>query len=84
LLVGEGTRKNLGLDKGADLFSPLITPSSNEATQNCDWWISDTSVVLDGSRYVAQADKARDRAEWYRYSAGCAAITSMSRSMACW
>ena len=67
LLVGEGQPGKTSAVKGADLFSPLIAPSGNEATQNCDWWISNTSVILDtGSRYVAQADKARDRAEWYR------------------
>ncbi len=67
LLIGEGQPGKTSVVKGADLFSPLITPSSGETTQNCDWWISNTAVVLDtGSRYVAQADKARDRAEWYR------------------
>lgn len=67
LLIGEGQPGKTSVVKGADLFSPLITPSSGDTTQNCDWWISNTAVVLDtGSRYVAQADKARDRAEWYR------------------
>jgi type VI secretion system protein ImpL len=67
LLIGEGQPGKTTALRGADLFSPLITPSSGEATQNCDWWISNTAVILDtSSRYVAQTDKARDRAEWYR------------------
>jgi len=67
LLIGEGQPGKTTALRGANLFSPLITPSGGDTTQNCDWWISNTAVILDtSSRYVAQDDKARDRAEWYR------------------
>src|SRR5262249_43615344 len=66
LLIGESQSGKTTALKGAGLFSLLI-PSSSGATQNCDWWIANTAVVLDTTgRYVTQADKARDRAEWYR------------------
>jgi type VI secretion system protein ImpL len=66
LIGGERSGKTLAV-RGAEVFSPLLTPFSDEATQNCDWWISNTAVILDtAGRYVTQADKARDRGEWYR------------------
>ncbi|MGE0826419.1 MAG: type VI secretion protein IcmF/TssM N-terminal domain-containing protein [Candidatus Binatia bacterium] len=66
LLIGEEASGKTTALRSADLFSALLPPSSNGATQNCDWWIANTAVVLDTSgRYVTQADKARDRAEWY-------------------
>jgi len=66
LIGGERTGKT-GAVQGAGLFSPLIAPGNGAGTQNCDWWISNTAVILDtAGRYVTQADKARDRGEWYR------------------
>lgn len=66
LLIGEtkvGKTSALG---ATGLFSSLTPSSPDGGTQNCDWWISNTAVVLDtAGRYVSQADKARDRAEWY-------------------
>lgn len=67
LLIGEANAGKTTAIRSAEAFSPLISVSDNAITQNCDWWIANTAVVLDTtSRYVAQTDKARDRAEWYR------------------
>ena len=67
LLIGEAEAGKTAVVKSADLFSPLLPVTDTATTQNCDWWIANTAVVLDTTgRYVAQTDKARDRAEWYR------------------
>lgn len=67
LLIGDPTAGKTATLKSTGLFSPLIAVSGDTGTQNCDWWIANSAVVLDtAGRYVVQADKTRDRAEWYR------------------
>lgn len=68
LLIGEGgAGKTVALQKADQFSSVLPLPEGGGATQNCDWWVSNTAVVLDTSgRYAAPVDMARDRAEWYR------------------
>jgi len=45
----------------------LTPPPAEGGTQNCDWWVSNTMLVLDtAGRYAIPAEVARDRAEWYR------------------
>jgi type VI secretion system protein ImpL len=67
LLIGAtGSGKTAAL-QAADLFSPLTPAPKTGATQNCDWWVSNATLVLDtAGRYALPVDKARDRAEWYR------------------
>src|SRR5262245_9069239 len=55
LLTGDTEAGKTAVVKSADLFSPLIPIVNNSTTQNCDWWIANTAVVLDTtSRYVLQ------------------------------
>ena len=68
LLVGDrGTGKSTAIRASA-LFSPLLPASAADGgTQNYDWWVSNSAVVLDtAGRYAQPVDAARDRAEWYR------------------
>jgi hypothetical protein len=67
LLIGEEQSGKTSLLRAENLFSPLIPFRDDGGTQNFDCWISTKAVVLDTTgRYVAQADKMRDRAEWYQ------------------
>lgn len=67
LLIGEERSGKTSLLRAENLFSPLIPFRDDGGTQNFDCWISTKAVVLDTTgRYVAQADKMRDRAEWYQ------------------
>lgn len=67
LLIGEEQSGKTSLLRAENLFSPLLPLRDNDGTQNFDYWISTKAVVLDTTgRYITQADKMRDRAEWYQ------------------
>jgi len=68
LLIGDGQSGKTTAVRASDLFSPLFPPSATGAgTQNYDWWVSNSAVILDtAGRYAMPVDVGRDRAEWYR------------------
>jgi type VI secretion system protein ImpL len=68
LMVGPGGAGKSEALRASGLFSALTPPPQAEGgTQNCDWWVSNTMLVLDtAGRYAIPIDLARDRAEWYR------------------
>jgi len=62
--VGAGKTEAL---KMSDLFSALTPMQAEGGTQNFDWWVSNTMLVVDtAGRYAVPVDVAQDRAEWYR------------------
>jgi type VI secretion system protein ImpL len=67
LIMGpEGAGKTEAI-KSTGLFSALIPLRTEGGTQNCDWWVSNTMVMLDtAGRYAFPAEITLDRAEWYR------------------
>jgi type VI secretion system protein ImpL len=68
LLVGEPGSGKTQAVLGSDLFVSLIPLGSAEGgTRNCDWWVSNSALILDtAGRYAVPIEPARDRAEWYR------------------
>jgi type VI secretion system protein ImpL len=67
LMVGPGGAGKSEALKTSGLFSALTPPQAEGGTQNCDWWVSNTMLVLDtAGRYAIPIDVARDRGEWYR------------------
>lgn len=67
LLVGDRGAGKTAAVRGSALFSPLLPAATDGGTQNFDWWVSNSAVVLDtAGRYAQPVDPARDRAEWYR------------------
>ncbi|MGH8012920.1 MAG: type VI secretion protein IcmF/TssM N-terminal domain-containing protein [Candidatus Binataceae bacterium] len=66
LMLGGGQSGKSTVLAASGLFSPL-TPVKEGGTLNCDWWVSNRTLVLDtAGRFAFPADPARDRAEWYR------------------
>ena len=67
LLIGAPQSGKTAAVHGATAFSALLPASGDGGTQNFDWWVSNSAVVLDtAGRYAVPIDAARDRAEWYR------------------
>ena len=66
LILGGQAGKTTAL-AAAGVFSPLTSIPAEGGTQNCDWWVSNSMLMLDtAGRYVTTGDIARDRPEWYR------------------
>ncbi|MGH7916316.1 MAG: type VI secretion protein IcmF/TssM N-terminal domain-containing protein, partial [Candidatus Binataceae bacterium] len=66
LLLGAAQSGKSAMLAASGLFSPL-TSLKEGGTLNCDWWVSNRTLVLDtAGRFAFPADPARDRAEWYR------------------
>lgn len=54
--------KNSGFSAQPGKLSETHTCSE---TKNCDWWFSDSAVIMDtAGRYTTQPDKNRDNEEW--------------------
>jgi type VI secretion system protein ImpL len=67
LMIGPGGAGKSAALKASGLFSALTPLPLEGNTQNCDWWVSNTLLVLDtAGRYAIPEEAARDRAEWYR------------------
>jgi type VI secretion system protein ImpL len=67
LMIGPGGAGKSAALKASGLFSALTPLPLEGNTQNCDWWVSNTMLVLDtAGRYAIPEEAARDRAEWYR------------------
>lgn len=48
--------------------SSLVKNIGISATENCDWWFLDKSIVLDtAGRYVVPADVEEDSEEWFEF-----------------
>jgi type VI secretion system protein ImpL len=66
LMLGDsGSGKTAAL-AAAGLFTPHTQPPTEGGTANCDWWVSNTMVVLDTAGRIAIPTEPGDRAEWYR------------------
>ena len=68
LLIGpSGTGKTAAM-QAAEGFSRLLPPPpGSEATQSCEWWVSNHAVVIDtAGRYTFPVEIERDRGEWLR------------------
>jgi type VI secretion system protein ImpL len=67
LMIGAGASGKTEAVKSSGIFSALTsTADEGGATQNCDWWISNSMLLLDtAGRYTVPADQ-HDRSEWYR------------------
>ncbi|HJU11850.1 MAG TPA: type VI secretion protein IcmF/TssM N-terminal domain-containing protein [Candidatus Binataceae bacterium] len=66
LLIGAGQSGKTEAVKTAGTFSSLTT-ARDGATQNFDFWVSNSVLLLDtAGRYAIASDIERDRAEWYR------------------
>jgi len=67
LIIGAGTSGKTEAVKSSGIFSSLTSTMSDGATENCDWWVSNSMLLLDtAGRYTIPADAERDRGEWYR------------------
>ncbi len=67
LMIGAGAAGKTEAIKAAGIFSTLTSTASEGATQNCDWWVSNSMLLLDtAGRYTIPTDVERDRGEWYR------------------
>jgi len=65
-LGASGSGKTAAL-AAAGLFTPHTQAPLGGSTANCDWWVSNTMVVLDtAGRLAIPGEPGRDRAEWYR------------------
>lgn len=68
LLLGEGGGGKTAAVEASGLFSSLLPAAKDGGTQNFDWWVSTSAVVIDtAGRYAIPVDAARDRSEWYRF-----------------
>jgi type VI secretion system protein ImpL len=68
VLIGPAQSGKTAAVQAAGLFSPLL-PIAGDAggTQNYDWWVSNSALIIDtAGRYAMPVEAARDRAEWYR------------------
>jgi type VI secretion system protein ImpL len=68
LLIGAAQSGKTAVVQGAGLFSPLLPIAGDSGgTQNYDWWVSNSALVIDtAGRYAIPVEAQRDRAEWYR------------------
>ena len=67
LIIGAGVSGKTEAIKSSGIFSALTPITSAEATQNFDWWVSNSMLLLDtAGRYTIPTDAERDRGEWYR------------------
>jgi type VI secretion system protein ImpL len=67
LIIGAAASGKTEAVKGSGVFSSLTLGMAEEPTQNCDWWISNSMLLLDtAGRYTIPAEAGRDRGEWYR------------------
>jgi len=67
LTIGPGASGKTEAVKSSGIFSALTSTTAEEATQNCDWWVSNSMLLLDtAGRYTIPTDVERDRGEWYR------------------
>ncbi|MBV8454822.1 MAG: hypothetical protein JOZ29_21500 [Deltaproteobacteria bacterium] len=67
LMIGAGASGKTEAIKSSGIFSALTSTMAEEATQNCDWWVSNSMLLLDtAGRYTIPTDPERDRGEWYR------------------
>jgi type VI secretion system protein ImpL len=67
LIAGAGASGKTEAVKSSGIFSALTSTTADEATQNCDWWVSNSMLLLDtAGRYTIPTDLERDRSEWYR------------------
>ncbi|MBV8360051.1 MAG: hypothetical protein JO189_19255, partial [Deltaproteobacteria bacterium] len=62
LIIGAGTSGKTEAVKSSGVFSSLTSTVAEEATQNCDWWVSNSMLLLDtAGRYTIPTDPERDR-----------------------
>ena len=67
LIIGAGASGKTEAVKSSGIFSALTSTTAEGATQNCDWWVSNSMLLLDtAGRYTIPTDVERDRGEWYR------------------
>jgi type VI secretion system protein ImpL len=67
LMIGLPASGKTDAIKASGIFSALTTTTLDGPTQNCDWWVSNSMLLLDSAgRYAIPADLERDRGEWYR------------------
>jgi type VI secretion system protein ImpL len=67
LIIGAGTSGKTEAIKSSGVFAALSSTATEGATQNCDWWVSNSMLLLDtAGRYSIPSDLERDRGEWYR------------------
>jgi len=67
LIIGPGESGKTEAIRAAGTFSSLTSSPSEGGTQNFDWWVSNSMLLLDtAGRYTIPADVERDRGEWYR------------------
>jgi type VI secretion system protein ImpL len=67
LLLGPPRSGKTALVKHAELFTSLTAEEPGGPSRNCDWWISNSQLVLDtAGRYGMPGETVQDRAEWFR------------------
>jgi type VI secretion system protein ImpL len=67
LIIGAGASGKTEAIKSSGIFAALSSTATEGATQNCDWWVSNSMLLLDtAGRYTIPSDVERDRGEWYR------------------
>ena len=67
LMMGAAGCGKTAAIKEAGIFSTLTSITSEHTTTNCDWWVSNSMLLLDTSgRYTIPSEVERDRGEWYR------------------
>jgi type VI secretion system protein ImpL len=67
LMIGPAAAGKTEAIKFAGVFSALTSIGPEGPTQNCDWWVSNSMLLLDtAGRYTIPEDLERDRGEWYR------------------
>jgi len=68
VLIGAAQSGKSAAVQGSGLFSPLLPIASDAGgTQNYDWWVSNSALIIDtAGRYSLPVQAERDRAEWYR------------------
>jgi type VI secretion system protein ImpL len=67
LIIGSAGSGKTEAIRSSGIFSAITATTPGEATHNCDWWVSNSMLLLDSAgRYSIPTDAARDRGEWYR------------------
>jgi type VI secretion system protein ImpL len=67
LIIGATASGKTEAIKSSAIFSDLTATAAGEVTQNCDWRVSNSILLLDtAGRYTIPVEVERDRSEWYR------------------